>query len=119
MTKFLVPVVLIMAVILSMKSAGVFGPQVYTPPPAHPSPLSSENNWPMFRMNPEHTGGSGQVDVKNLTLLWKYEVSGELVLGDPVISDGKVFVTKDRSVYCLDAASGRLVWKHRPWRLTF
>jgi outer membrane protein assembly factor BamB len=74
----------------------------------------SASDWPMFRMNPEHTGGNGQVDAQRLALLWKYKVGYEMICSSPAVSGSRLFVSSysyDDNIYCLGTDDGRLIWK--------
>ena len=116
-TKFLVALVLIFVVVLALEggfalhSAGTF----YTwlvPPETAPSSRPVVSNWPMFRLNLEHTATRGQFRAEKVSLLWKYQ-TGYWVSSSPAVCDGRVFVgSGDYNVYCLDAADGSLMWKY-------
>jgi outer membrane protein assembly factor BamB/HEAT repeat protein len=55
---------------------------------------------------------NGQGDVTESRLLWSSREVGRVV-GTPIVKDGLLYVGDlGGTVYCLDAATGALVWKH-------
>ena len=55
---------------------------------------------------------NGQGDVTESRLLWTSREVGRVV-GTPMVKDGLLYVGDlGGTVYCLDAATGALVWKH-------
>ena len=73
-------------------------------------------DWPMFRHDPSHTGYTNEKISGDLELLWCYEAP--FLLGfersSPAVADGKVFIgSNDNNIYCLDADTGRLIWRYK------
>jgi outer membrane protein assembly factor BamB len=55
----------------------------------------------------------GQSIPSNLSLLWAYDTAAGITVS-PVVENGHVFVgSRDTNVYCLDAASGQLIWSFK------
>ena len=97
-------------------------PQTSSISPAEKFPSNKEiaNNWPYFR----GPAGAGNTTLTNLpatwdgatgkNILWKTEI-GLPGHNSPVVWGNRVFLTgataKRREVYCLDTATGSLVWK--------
>ena len=73
-------------------------------------------------MSPGHDNGpsliyaispNGQGDVTESRLLWTSREVGRVV-ATPLVKDGLLYVGDvGGTVYCLDAATGALVWKHK------
>ncbi len=54
------------------------------------------------------------VDLETARTLWRFYADGPVRLA-PVVTDGRIcFGSDDGQVYCLDAASGALLWRLRP-----
>jgi len=52
-------------------------------------------------------------DTRSGNLLWEFSTGGPIRFA-PVAWNGKLYVASDDGhLYCVDAADGRLVWKHR------
>ena len=57
-------------------------------------------------------GSVGRIDLRSGKLLWRYDYGQGQAQGRPTLADGKlVFGAWDRHLYCLDAATGRCLWK--------
>ena len=57
-------------------------------------------------------GSVGRIDLRSGKLLWRYDYGQGQAQGRPTLADGKlVFGAWDRQLYCLDAATGRCLWK--------
>jgi len=71
-----------------------------------------DDDWPMFRHDPQHTGYTDCEMLDELELLWRNKV-GDYVASSPVVVDGKVYVGSDKKhVYCFNMNTGNLIWKH-------
>ena len=73
-------------------------------------------DWSMFRHDPSHTGYTNEKISGDLKLLWCYEAP--FLLGfersSPAVADGKVFIgSNDYNIYCLDADTGRFLWRYK------
>ena len=73
----------------------------------------TENDWPMWRRDLQHSGVTTGGPGSDLELAWKFE-TGDEVQGSPSIAGGKVYIgSKDNHLYALEAATGVLVWKFK------
>ena len=77
-------------------------------------------DWPIFRRDAEMQGVSAEDLQTPLEIAWKFEppVEGESrrfpISATAVIAAGKVYVgSQDQHLYCLDLATGELVWKFK------
>jgi len=71
-------------------------------------------DWPQLGGGPQHTGYSPERLKPPLKLKWNVQFQPERLYPavQPVIADRKVFVgTESGNFYCLDAASGKRLWK--------
>jgi len=82
-----------------------------------PAPLT---NWPHYRGNPARTGSTDTTVAPPLYLSWTHPTGQMFGAGSPVVSSGKVYVgmeddrnigTPDAGLLCLDAKTGKKVWK--------
>jgi outer membrane protein assembly factor BamB len=65
-------------------------------------------DWPMFRLDPTHSGVVDDEGPGALHVLWEYPTPAE-VNGQAAVVDGRVyFVDEDGILYCLGAADGRV-----------
>jgi outer membrane protein assembly factor BamB len=87
--------------------------------PANAGPQLSANAGPPTSANVEPGGASEQggthrllcADLRTGRHIWERSISSD-VISAPVVSEGKVyFTTFDGVSYCLDADSGRVVWR--------
>ena len=81
--------------------------------------VSAERNqdWPMFRHDPQHTG---YIDCKmsnDLELLWRQPI-GSLSAPSPAVVHGRVYVNDRYSLRCLDYKKGTLLWIYQPGHLS-
>src|ERR1041385_5759423 len=77
-----------------------------------PGSAAWAGSWPMFRGGPALLGLAEGVLPEKLTLLWTFKTGGP-VESSPLVLEGKVFVgSSDTSLYALEAASGKLLWKY-------
>jgi outer membrane protein assembly factor BamB len=76
------------------------------------SKASNIDWWPMFQHDVSHTGASTSNAPATNNTLWSYEAKYDAVLS-PVVVDNLVYVSSlDGTFYCLNAATGALVWKY-------
>lgn len=74
-------------------------------------------DWPMFRMDPSHTGYNSEENTLNPPLLLKWTYQGFLNPGtaaSPSVSDGIVYIRLYGYLYALDVQTGTPIW----WRQT-
>jgi quinohemoprotein ethanol dehydrogenase len=83
--------------------------------------VGADKDWPAVNGDPAETGYSrlDAIDTGNagqLGLAWSFDLPGEVTLeGTPLEVGGTLFVTGSyASVYAVDAASGKLLWKYDP-----
>jgi outer membrane protein assembly factor BamB len=80
-----------------------------TSSPAPPIPA----DWPLYHRDPARTGNDPAFPPfrGSLTRAWSTPLDGA-VYGEPLVVDGRVIAaTEGDSVYALDPASGRIVWR--------
>ncbi|UCE38296.1 MAG: PKD domain-containing protein, partial [Thermoplasmata archaeon] len=83
-----------------------------TPPPPPPPP--SNDDWPMFNHDPEHTGFSTSTAPDNSSLLWTF--TGSWPMTSPSVSHGLVFVACGwSSLTALNASTGETIWTYDFW----
>ena len=92
-------------------SASVTAPasSTYSAPPGARFPAAA---WPTFDQNPARTGvAPGLPPAGKLGIRWRGNLDGA-VYGQPLVVGGDVIAaTENDSVYALDAASGKVVWR--------
>jgi outer membrane protein assembly factor BamB len=71
---------------------------------------AGEDDWPLFRRNPERGGCATTALPDELRVRWTADLGGHLTAA--TIADGRVFVaaTDDHRVHALSAADGKLLW---------
>ncbi len=71
---------------------------------------SGTDDWSMFRHDLSHSGYSASVAPDTNQTQWIF-LTGSDVYSSPAVTDGKVFIgSSDGKVYCLNAATGALIW---------
>ena len=72
---------------------------------------SDPDDWPTFRHDAERSGSTETEVPADVEKSWQTEIGGKLTA--PVAADGRLFVatTDSHSVHCLDAESGRELWR--------
>ena len=77
------------------------------------SASSSNDDWTMFRNDPNHSGyTTGNGSTNSAKLLWTYKARGS-ILSSPAVANGYVFVgSRDRHVYCLNSSNGKPLWNY-------
>ena len=74
---------------------------------------TSDDDWPMFQHDPQHTGYTDCEMPDELELLWKFETEDSIHSSSPAVVNGKVYIgSHDGYIYCLDATTGEVVWKY-------
>ena len=70
------------------------------------------SEWPMFRLNLQHTGAHGERGLLDSpTLRWRF-FTGGTVESSPTVVDGVVYEgTFDLNLFALDAATGEVRWR--------
>jgi len=72
----------------------------------------TEDDWPMFRHDPQHTGYTECEMPDKLELLWKY-VTNARIYTSPAVVDDKVYVGSVGNLYCLDVYTVKLIWQFK------
>jgi outer membrane protein assembly factor BamB len=70
--------------------------------------VAQAGDWPMFGHDASHSGATGDDAEPPLQVLWKYNISG-----DVVVSNSVVYGSDDGYLYALDARDGSLIWKYK------
>jgi outer membrane protein assembly factor BamB len=69
-------------------------------------------DWPMFRYDLWHSGGSSSTGPSTNSTSWNYKTNG-WVTSSPAVADGKVYIgSHDGYVYCFNATTGAFIWKN-------
>jgi outer membrane protein assembly factor BamB len=75
--------------------------------------LSTADEWPQFRGNPQLTGVTAENLPSTLKPLWTYE-AGDSIESSAAIADGTVYVGSQASdLLAIDLKTGKLRWKYR------
>src|SRR5438094_6061763 len=77
--------------------------------------VARAQDWPMYGRDLKHsfTNPASLINAGNVGLLmpaWDF-TTGDVVSASPAVVDGKVYFAGGKTMYCLDAADGSLVWK--------
>ncbi len=73
----------------------------------------STDDWTMFGHDIIHTRFSTSTAPTTNQTAWIYTTGGWISYSSPAIVNGEVYVgCEDNSVYCIDAASGNLIWRY-------
>ena len=75
-------------------------------------PLTSDDDWPMYRRDPERSGATDTAVPEHLERRWEVTLDGRVT--PPVVAGGRLLVAeKDtHTVHALDADSGRKLWSY-------
>jgi outer membrane protein assembly factor BamB len=74
---------------------------------------SGTDDWTMFRHDAQHSGYSTSTAPSTNQTQWSF-TTGNVVYSSPAVADGKVYVgSEDDKVYCLNAATGTLIWSYK------
>jgi outer membrane protein assembly factor BamB len=84
-----------------------------------PAPAAAQSGPVIFRGNPQRTGFTGGESPTGLTPLWEYNEENTMYLSSPLADGDFVFGASAYldppksygAVFCLDAATGRLIWQ--------
>lgn len=69
-------------------------------------------DWPMFLKDPAHTSVAEQSPLPPLKFKWKF-ATGAPIFSSPIAYNNVVYAgSYDKSMYALDANSGKLLWKY-------
>jgi outer membrane protein assembly factor BamB len=92
---------------------------------------ASESDWPMFRGGPQRTGAAaGSPGPAAGGVVWQSRTKAKTFFSSPAVVGNMVYATSvslsafgqgSGAIWCLDADSGSVVWRHRPsgYRPTF
>ncbi|PXF61588.1 MAG: hypothetical protein C4B59_03290 [Candidatus Methanogaster sp.] len=71
-------------------------------------------DWPMYMHDPQHTGHTEEEGPNTLNPIWSYPYTKDFSFGysNPIVVDGKVYITVEEGVICLDAETSQLVWSN-------
>ena len=107
----------ILALSLTVTSAGLIARAANTPPPSNESGQEHQD-WPAYGGAPEnnHYSKLAQINrsnVKRLAVAWSFDTQEEGGLQtSPIIVEGVLYgITPTQKVFALDAATGKLLWK--------
>jgi outer membrane protein assembly factor BamB len=83
---------------------------------AEPSYSASNDDWPMFQHDPEHTGVSTESAPLSMPVVaWDIEPQDSLGIAMPygasVIADGVVYLSGSTNLLALNASTGETIWK--------
>jgi outer membrane protein assembly factor BamB len=84
-----------------------------TPTVAPTTPVASRGDWPVYHHDPARTGVAGdQAALGNVHRAWSSQVLDGQVYAQPLVVGDRIFVaTQGDSVYALEAATGRVIWR--------
>jgi len=68
-------------------------------------------DWPMFHLNPAHTGVSTSDAVLSPMQLWNYTTPNSPIEGSPAITNGAVYIGAGGAVCSLNATNGAVLWQ--------
>jgi len=107
----------ILALSLTVTTAGLIARAANTPPPSNESGQEHQD-WPAYGGAPEnnHYSKLAQINrsnVKRLAVAWSFDTQEEGGLQtSPIIVEGVLYgITPTQKVFALDAATGKLLWK--------
>jgi outer membrane protein assembly factor BamB len=74
---------------------------------------SGTDDWTMFRHDLQHSGYSTSTAPSTNQTQWIFTTASD-VYSSPAVADGKVYISaSDGRVYCLNAATGALIWSYK------
>jgi|GEM_PF-1655448 len=72
----------------------------------------TEDDWPMFRKNPQHIGATGDIPSPPLRLIWKSKL-GQKLGSSPAFYMNNVYIgSSDKNVYCIEGSTGKEIWRY-------
>lgn len=76
-----------------------------------PVTLASNDDWSMFRQNPNHTGAlTDNGEMNSGKLLWNYTTNSP-IYSSPAVSGNCVYVgSRDHNIYCFNEYTGEKLW---------
>jgi len=77
-------------------------------------PLHAEScdEWPMLYNNPQHTNYTECKLLSEMEVLWSRRTGG-VIRSSPIVADNKLYIVLgDHNLYCLDAETGKKLWKY-------
>ncbi len=90
----------------------VVGPTATPVPASTPAPDGVVEQWPMFRLDLQRTGASGETGISTPPALRWRSFTGGPVESSPAVVDGVLYVgTFDRHLFALDAKTGEEMWR--------
>src|SRR4030042_4567440 len=77
---------------------------------------SGTDDWTMFRHDLQHSGYSTSTAPSTNQTQWIFTTSSD-AFSSPAVADGKLYIgASDGRVYCLNAATGALIWSYKTGR---
>jgi len=74
---------------------------------------SGTDDWTMFRHDLQHSGYSTSTAPSTNQTQWIFTATSD-VYSSPAVADGKLYIgASDGRVYCLNAATGALIWSYK------
>ena len=77
-------------------------------------PLHAEScdEWPMLYNNPQHTNYTECKLPSEMEVLWSRRTGG-VIRSSPIVADNKLYIVLgDHNLYCLNAETGKKLWKY-------
>ena len=79
--------------------------------PIPPSSDPTQDEWPMFRGQLNHTGEAHTTPASRASPFWVYTTGG-VGYSSPAVADGHLFVCNSTYLYCLNSSTGNTLWKY-------
>ncbi|MEA1993670.1 MAG: PQQ-binding-like beta-propeller repeat protein [Euryarchaeota archaeon] len=79
-----------------------------------PLHAESHDEWPMLYKNPQHTNYTECRLPSEMEVLWCYETGKNMIRSSPAVVNNKLYIVlRDYNLCCLDADTGKSVWKYK------
>ncbi len=74
---------------------------------------SGDDEWPMYKHDPQRTGHSTSITPQTNNLLWTFNMGTHEAVASPAIASRKVYITSNNEVfYCFNAITGEKLWDY-------